>query len=124
MMEDWQIDFEWLRVRHIVKDSMGQDGLPDLQIILLLIGVQEANVLKTEYTKEEKQDLMHVATCHLLTLDGYFEYVGKDEDGWPHFKQMRVVPAEGEKAQERLLKQCIINYFNTTTVSNTITHEN
>ncbi len=123
-MEDWQIDFEWLRVRHIVKDSMGQDELPDLQIILLLIGVQEANVLKTEYTKEEKQDLMHVATCHLLSLEGYFEYVGKDEEGWPHFKQARIVPAEGEKAQELLLKECIINYFNTSTTANTITNEN
>lgn len=110
-MEDWQIDFEWLRVRHHVKDAMGQSDLPDLQIILLLIGVQEANLLKKAYTKEEKQDLMHVATCQLLSMDGYFEYVGQDDEGWPHYKQMRIVPAEGEKAQERLLKECIIQYF-------------
>ncbi len=110
-MEDWQIDFEWLRVRHLVKDAMGQDGLPDLQIILLLIGVQEAGVLKPSYTKEEKQDLMHVATCQLLSTRGYFEFVGMDDEGWPHYKQIKTVAAQGEKAQESLLKQCIISYF-------------
>ena len=110
-MEDWQIDFEWLRVRHHVQDSMNQQDLPDLQIILLLIGIQEANVIKVSYTKEEKQDLMHVATCHLLSMQGYFEQLGKDDEGWPHYRQVRIVPVEGEKAQERLLKECIIDYF-------------
>jgi len=123
-MEDWQIDFEWLRVRHYIKDAMRQSELPDLQIILLLIGVQEANVVKTSYTKEEKQDLMHVATCHLLSLDGYFDFVGQDDEGWPHYKQVRVVPAEGEKAQQRLLKECIIQYFNVTSTEHTHVYEN
>lgn len=116
-MEDWEIDFEWLKVRHTVKDAMGQDELPDLQLILLLIGIQEANVLKSSYTKEEKQDLMHVGTCHLLSMDGYFEHVGYDDEKWPHFRQVRVVPAEGEKAQQRLLKECIIQYFNNQTLN-------
>jgi len=115
VMEDWQIDFEWLRVRHLVKDAMGQQDLPDLQIILLLIGVQEAGVVRTSYTKEEKQDLMHVATCHLLSFQGYFEFVGMDDEGWPHYKQVKTVHAQGEKAQESLLKQCIISYFSDST---------
>jgi len=110
-MEDWQIDFEWLKVRHHVKDAMGQTELPDLQIILLLIGVQEAGVVKKSYTKEEKQDLMHVATCHLLSFQGIFEFVGMDDEGWPHYKQVKTVQIQGEKAQESLLKQCIISYF-------------
>lgn len=105
------MEFEWLKVRHFVKDAMNQEELPDLQIILLLIGVQEANVLKESYTKEEKQDLMHVATCHLLSTEGYYEFKGMDDDGWPHFSQVRVIPVDGVKAQERLLKECIIEYF-------------
>lgn len=122
-MEDWQLDFDWLRIRHLVKDAMGQDGLPDLQIILLLIGIQEAKVIRTSFTKEEKWDLMHVATCHLLSTEGYFDYVGKDDEGWPHFKQVRTVPAEGEKAQERLLKECVINYFDTSSITSSLTYE-
>ena len=117
-MEDWQLDFEWLQVRHKVQEAMGQSALPDLQIILLLIGIQEANILQTTYSKEEKQDLMHVATCHLLSLSDFYEYVGKDEDGWPHYRQIKFIPAEGEKAQERLLKESIIQYFNYSSVQN------
>lgn len=124
IMEDWQIDFEWLRIRHQVKDDMSCEELPDLQIILLLIGVQESNIIQTSYTKEEKQDLMHVATCHLLSLFGFYEYVGKDDEGWPHYRQVQIVPAEGEKAQERLLKESIISYFGHNSTINSLVHEN
>ena len=122
-MEDWQLDFKWLQVRHKVKDAMGQKDLPDLQIILLLIGIQEANIILTTYTKEEKQDLMHVATCHLLSMHGYYEFVGLDDQGWPHYKQVQIVPAEGEKAQGQLLKECIIHYFNFNTLTNDVVYE-
>ncbi len=110
-MEDWQLDFEWLRVRHHVKDAMSCSSLPDLQIILLLIGIQEVNVFKDQYTKEEKTDLMHVATCQLLSMEGYYEFVGKDTDGWPHYNQVKAIPVKGVESQELLLKKNIINYF-------------
>ena len=123
-MEDWQLDFEWLRIQHFVKERMNQAQLPDIQIILLLVGIQEANVIKESYTKEEKQDLLHVATCHLLGEEGYFEFVGFDDQKWPHYKQVRMIPVEGEKAQERLLKECIIKYFAPIIKSNTVVHDN
>ena len=110
-MEDWQLDFEWLRVRHFVKDRFGRNELPTLNSILYLIGIQEANLNQKKFTKEEKQDLMHVATCHLMSMEGYFEFVGHDQDGWPHFNQVRVLPVEGVSAQERFLKECVIKYF-------------
>ncbi len=110
-MEDWQLEFEWLRVRHHVKEALGRTDLPDLQIILLLIGIQEVNVFKDIYTKEEKQDLMHVATCQLLSQDGFYAFTGKDDEGWPHYEQIRVIPIEGVDAQERLLKENVIKYF-------------
>jgi hypothetical protein len=112
-MQDWELDFKWLRVRHFVKSKLNKEELPDLNSILLLIGIQEANIYKKSFTKEEKQDLMHVATCHLMTERGYFEFIGNDQDGWPHYKQIRVLPVEGANAQEDFLKQCVINYFET-----------
>ena len=111
MKEDWQLDFEWLQVRHFIKDKFDKSELPDLNSVLYLIGIQEVNLLKKKFTKEEKQDLMHVATCHLLSLEGYFEYVGQDDDGWPHYKQVRVLPVDGVNAQEDFLKHCVITYF-------------
>ncbi len=65
-MEVWELDFEWLRVQHLVKDAINHDKLPDLQSILFLIGIQELGFVQHEFTKEEKQDLMHVAVCALL----------------------------------------------------------
>ena len=69
-MEEWILDFEWLKIRHFIKDRFDRSELPDLNSVLYLIGIQEVNLLKKNLTKEEKQDLMHVATCHLLSLDG------------------------------------------------------
>ena len=39
---------------------------PDLETILFLIGIQEFGQLKEKFTKEQKQDLMHVAVCSLF----------------------------------------------------------
>ncbi len=111
VLEDWQLDFEWLRVQHHVKDTLKRDSLPNLNAILFLIGMQELGQVLTEFTKEEKQDLMHVAVCSLLSQDGYYEFVGEDADGWPHYKQVLNIPTEGVKAQERLLKEKVIQYF-------------
>ena len=112
-MEEWKSDFEWLRVRHVVKDAMGKDKLPDLQSILFLIGIQELGRWDHEktFSKEEKQDLMHIAVCTLLEEDGYYDFVGRDQDGWPHWKKGRSFTTAGVKNQEEILKQKVIKYF-------------
>ena len=110
-MEDWQLDFEWLRVRHYVKETLKADQLPDLNLVLLLIGIQELGQVRKQYTKDEKRDLMHVGACTLLSLDGYFEFVGRDDEGWPHFKQAMRLTVAGEKPQEQLLKLLAVRYF-------------
>ncbi len=111
MLEDWEIDFEWLRVRHLIKDRMGRDQLPDLNAILFLIGIQELGHVREAFTKEEKQDLMHIAVCRLLEADGYYEFEGFDDEGWPHYKKSRSYIQKGVKQQEAFLKEKIILYF-------------
>jgi hypothetical protein len=54
---------------------------------------------------------MHIAVCELLSRRGYYELLGRDEDGWPHYQELQPVPSEGLKAQEQLLKECIVEYF-------------
>ncbi len=111
LMEEWQQEFEWLRVRHWVKDRFGRKELPDLNAVLFLVGMQELGKRQEKFTKEEKQDLMHLAICHLLSEDGYFEFEGIDADGWPHWKPLQPVDVKGLAAQEVLLKQKVIAYF-------------
>lgn len=110
-MQEWELDFKWLQVRHYIKDTMGKGELPNLNAILFMIGIQELGRWKAPFTKEEKQDLMHIAVCRLLSIDGYYEFEGRDEDGWPHWKAVRGFSIKGLKNQEVLLKEKIIQYF-------------
>jgi len=110
-MDIWKSDFEWLRVQHIVKSTMNRDKLPDLQAVLFLIGIQELGHVRKDFSKEEKQDLMHVATCKMLEGAGYYEFVGRDEDGWPHYQLIKPIPKHSMEDQEQLLKRGVIDYF-------------
>jgi len=110
-MEDWELDYEWLRVRHKVKAIFGREDLPDLNGVLFLVGIQELGRWGETFTKEEKQDLMHIAACKLLSFDGYYEFTGRDADGWPHYKLLRPLQVTGVKDQAQFLKQKLIQYF-------------
>jgi len=54
-----------------------------------LIGVQETGQGRKVFEKEEKQDLMHIGICKVLSLSGYYELEGLDKDGWPHWKLVK-----------------------------------
>ncbi|MCZ2222726.1 MAG: hypothetical protein LC122_03750 [Chitinophagales bacterium] len=85
---------------------------PDIETILFLIGLQEVRFPSKQITKEQKQDLMHVAVCILLQPSGYFEFEKLDEDNWPHFKQLKQVPDFSSSENEDFLKEHILLYFN------------
>lgn len=87
------------------------DKKPDMEAILFLIGIQEFGQIKEKFTKEQKQDLMHVATCSLLSQSGYYELEGTDKDGWPHFRQLKSLPVMSLPEQENFLKDHILLYF-------------
>ena len=84
---------------------------PDVETILFLIGVQELGDINTKFSKEQKQDLMHVAVCTVLLPSGYYEMEGVDEEGWPHFKQLKAMPEMNAFEQEAFLKDHILLYF-------------
>lgn len=84
---------------------------PDMEAILFLIGMQETGFMKQKITKEQKQDLMHVAICTVLSASGYYEFDKADKDGWPHFKQLKELPPMPLYEQENLLKDNILFYF-------------
>jgi hypothetical protein len=84
---------------------------PDMETVLFLIGIQEFGDIKAKFTKEQKQDLMHVATCSLLAQSGYYELERVDEEGWPHFKQLKSLPVMTLPEQENFLKDHILLYF-------------
>jgi len=84
---------------------------PDMEAILFLIGIQEFGEIRRKFSKEQKQDLIHVATCSLLSQSGYYELEKVDDDGWPHFKQLKPLPVMNMFEQELFLKDHILLYF-------------
>jgi hypothetical protein len=90
---------------------------PDLETILFLIGIQEFGGIKEKFTKEQKQDLMHIAVCSLLSHSGFYELEGIDVDGWPHFKQLKAMPDMNAFEQENFLKDHVLLYFETNDLS-------
>ncbi len=82
-----------------------------MESILFLIGIQEIGDFQTKYTKEQKQDLMHVAVCTLLSPSGYYELEMVDEEGWPHFRQLKSLPVHTMVEQENFMKDHILLYF-------------
>lgn len=82
-----------------------------MEAILFLIGIQELGTIKEKFTKEQKQDLMHVAICTLLSQSGYYEIDKYDDDGWPHFKQLKELPELNMADQATFLKDHILLYF-------------
>ena len=106
-----QFEQQWQEVEKMLAERFGKQ--PDMEAILFLIGMNELGKMPnmSKWSKEQKQDLMHVAVCHLLSLRGYFEFVGLDEEGWPHYEKLFAVEVGGTAEQEQLLKECIIQYF-------------
>lgn len=99
---------KWYRIVFDLKKQFGKK--PDMNGMLFIIGMQELGKAKT-FSKDEKQDLMHIATCKLLSYQGYYQYTHTDEDGWPHYKLIQKPPFVDLISQENLLKKLIVTYF-------------
>jgi len=99
----------WWKLEEKLMERFGKK--PDMESILFLSGVQELGDIKTKFSKEQKQDLMHVAVCTLLTPSGYYELEKVDEEGWPHYKQLRSLPPMDLLTQENFMKDHVLMYF-------------
>jgi len=101
---------QWEKLLSRLEKIFGKNP-EDVKTVLFLIGVQELGMGMRKFSKEEKRDLMHIAICKVLSYSGYYEEEGIDEDGWPHWKLIKKLPATDMLQQEVLLKNHILKYF-------------
>lgn len=85
--------------------------IPDIKILLFLIGVQELGKGPMKFSKRQKEELMHIATCRLFSEMGFYELEGLDQDGWPHWRLVKTIPNYTLLEQELIIKSLIIDYF-------------
>lgn len=100
----------WGKLMASVAEVIGKRP-KDLNGVLFLIGVQELGQGPVPFSKEEKQDLMHIAICKVLSYSGYYELKGTDKDGWPHWERVKPLPHFDLLEQEKLLKMHVLEYF-------------
>lgn len=107
---DLDLERSWNSLLQELESIIGKKP-KDLNAVLFLIGVQELGRGTKIFSKEEKQDLMHIGICKVLSLSGYYELEGLDNEGWPHWKLIKKLPHFDLLEQERLLKMHVMEYF-------------
>ncbi len=108
--KDLELERNWQKLLNELGEVIGKKP-NDLNSVLFLIGVQELGRGKQRFSKEEKQDLMHIGICKVLSLSGFYRLEGIDEEGWPHWIATQKLPHFDILEQEKLLKMHIIEYF-------------
>ncbi|MFZ6000750.1 MAG: hypothetical protein ACOYW3_09590 [Bacteroidota bacterium] len=107
---DLDLERQWAILLNELERTIGKRP-KDLNGVLFIVGIQELGKGAKPFSKEEKQDLMHIAICRVLSLSGYYELEGTDKDGWPHWKPLKQLPRFDLLEQERLLKMHVLEYF-------------
>lgn len=107
---DLDLDHEWIKLLGKIHQTVGKKP-NDIKSVLFLIGVQELGKGALTFSKEEKQDLIHIAICKVLSLSGFYSLEGVDDAGWPHWKLEKELPKFDLFEQEKILKMNIIDYF-------------
>lgn len=106
---DEALQQEWKDLVKRIELTFGE-GI-EIEAIILLIGLQELGKGYFKPSKDEKLDLLHIATCKLLEPSGYYKYIGKDADGWPQWEALHGLPTLKPGEQKELMKRAIIGYF-------------
>jgi hypothetical protein len=109
MLAKDDLQSRWWKLEEKLMERFGKK--PDMEAILFLIGIQEFGQIRAKFTKEQKQDLIHLAVCSLLSQSGYYELERTDDEGWPHFRQLKALPVMDMIEQEQFLKDHILLYF-------------
>lgn len=104
------LDLKWESLLDMLERLVGKRPA-DLNGVLFLIGMQELGRGPKRFSKEQKQDLLHVAVCSVLSLSGYYAPIGPDKDNWPQFDLLKPLPSGDILAQEDLLKSHVLLYF-------------
>ena len=109
-MKASEINKKWVELQRVIADNFDME-IPDIKVMLFLIGVQELGKGPQKFSKRQKEELMHIATCRLFSAMGFYELKGLDEEGWPHWDLVKPIPNYTLLEQEMILKSLIIDYF-------------
>ncbi|WP_238784753.1 hypothetical protein [Blattabacterium cuenoti] len=83
-MQEFYIN--WNKVISYIQNNFYIDRKIDVIGIVFLIGIQElgkgGNI---PLHRIDRIDILHIAICRILQPFGYYIFVGRDKEGWPHY---------------------------------------
>jgi hypothetical protein len=106
---DYAFERDWQLLLKLMEERFGEQ--PDLTSMIFAVGLQECGQGYGLFKKDTKVDIMHVGVCTLLIPFGYYEELGTDEDGWPHFRQIQEITATTREEQELMMRRALVDYF-------------
>jgi hypothetical protein len=104
-----ELNIRWAELVKKLNVRFDQDF--ELDGLLFMIGLQELNKGYIKLNKDQKMEVMHIAVCTLLAPYGYYNFIGRDEDGWPHFEATDQLPHLKPVQQHSLMKEAILEYL-------------
>lgn len=108
-----EVNKKWAELQRTLAREFDMEQ-PDIKVVLFLIGVQELGKGPQTFSKREKEELMHIATCRLFSAMGFYELKGLDAEGWPHWELVKPIPNYTLLEQELIMKSLIVDYFEDT----------
>lgn len=111
MSRDETLKIRWDLLISKLSEKFAEGDTLDIDAVIYLIGVQELGQPHSQFKKDEKINLMHIAICRLLEPYGYYEFDFFDEEGWPHYTIKEELPPLKAGEQSVLMKEAIVQYF-------------
>ncbi len=108
MLSEENFEQRWQQLLARLTEKLGCE--PDMEAVLLFIGIRESGLPSKAFTEKEIAELKQMAICTLLVPAGYYQLFWVDDTGWPHFKELKRMPAMTEEERNDFLKPCIIRY--------------
>jgi hypothetical protein len=99
---------DWLTFETAMAHRLGKT--PDLDDVLILVGIKEAGLPPKQFTEAEKINLIQMAICTILVPADYYELFWVEDSGWPHYKQLERVPEMAIPERDNFLKPFVLLY--------------
>jgi hypothetical protein len=108
MLPEHDLQQRWLDLELKLLQRLGKT--PDLEELLLIIGIKESGMPPKTYSPTEKFNLTEMALHTILVPAGYYELFWVDDTGWPHYRQLQPVLQMSTAERENFLKPYILMY--------------
>lgn len=106
-----ELNKKWKDLRTWFENEFGMESDPES--ILFIVGVQELGKGVQDFNKTQKVELIHIGVCTILSDKGYYTFSHRDDDGWPHFKNIKKLPVLKGHEQDQFMKEALVRYFDT-----------